>query len=520
VPKQDCVHYVHLQMARVMKTGPNRSSKKASSSVSRHMSAVKKRQRTHRKHRLGLGRPASSTLRPTEGNAESRSRSVNQWSEANMQQAIEEFLKGGVGLRFVARAWRVPKSTLERRVKGKVVGHKHMLGKKTAFTEKEEAELEEFLLDMARRGFPLTESDIRDLSFQYAKKNGMNVFPDGKQRAGYYWMKGFLSRHPRISVKSPEGLSAARAVGMNKTVIFKWFDSYEDVMNKLDIKELPSHVWNLDESGFRDHFVPKKAVGEKGQPLYQVTGGEKGETVTVLPVFNAVGDFGPVMVIFKGLRLKSDWAVGSPSNAIIRCSKDGYINKQLFVEFGEHFVQFLSKKDNSKKHVLIMDGHGSHIYNVEFLTLMKKNGIEVLCLPPHCTHWLQPADKALFRAMKSNWEEAGRKFVGETGGRRLMKSEFFTLFTPVWNKCTTVEICQSAYRATGLFPVNRSAIPESLLRPVLLPNVLWWNLVLRMTPVLLAHLKPPLASVVMVTHLVLLTLLLLRHLMPMMAMLV
>ena len=100
----------------------------------------------------------------------------------------------------------MPKSTLERRVKGKVVGHKHMLGKKTAFTENEEAELEEFLLDMARRGFPLTESDIRDLSFQYAKKNGMNVFPDGKQRAGYYWMKGFLSRYPRISVKSPEGL--------------------------------------------------------------------------------------------------------------------------------------------------------------------------------------------------------------------------------------------------------------------------------------------------------------------------
>jgi len=72
-----------------------------------------------------------------------------------------------------------------------------------------------------------------------------------------------------------------------------------------------------------------------------------------------------------------------------------------------------------------MDGHGSHIYNVEFLTLIKKNGIEVLCLPPHCMHWLESADKALFRAMKSNWEEAGRKFVGETGGRRLMKSEFF-----------------------------------------------------------------------------------------------
>lgn len=84
---------------------------------------------------------------------------------------------------------------------------------------------------------------------------------------------------------------------------------------------------------------------------------EKGETVTVLPVFNALGDFGPIMVIFKGLRIKSDWATGSPPNAIIRCSKDRYINKELFVEFDEQFVKFLGKKDNSKKHVLIMDGH-------------------------------------------------------------------------------------------------------------------------------------------------------------------
>ena len=447
-----------------MKAGPrpkpNRPSGKMSSSTVRYI-AMKKGKRTYRNYKQS--KPAAGG--PTEsGDDDSRIRSVNKWSEADMQQAIDEFLKGGVGLRFVARAWRVPKSTLERRVKGKVAGHKHMLGKKTAFTEVEETELEEFLLDMARRGFPLTESDIRDLAFQY-EKNNKKVFPDDKQRADYYWIKGFLCRHPRVSIKSPEGLSAARAVGMNKTVIFKWFDSYEELVNKLDIKESPSHVWNLDESGFQDHFVPKKAVGEKGQPLYQVTGGEKGETVTVLPVFNALGDFGPVMVIFKGIRMKSDWATGSPSNAIIRCSKDGYINKELFVEFGENFVKFLAKKDNSKKHVLIMDGHGSHIYNVDFLSLMKKHGVEVVCLPPHCTHWLQPADKALFRAMKANWEETGRKFVGETGGRRLMKTEFFTLFTPVWNKCTTVEICQNAFRATGIFPVNRLAIPDVAFAP-------------------------------------------------------
>ena len=33
------------------------------------------------------------------------------------------------------------------------------------------------------------------------------------------------------------------------------------------------------------------------------------------------------------------------------------------------------------------------------------------------------------------------------------------------NKCTTVEICQNAFRATGIFPVNRFAIPDVAFAP-------------------------------------------------------
>lgn len=72
--------------------------------------------------------------------------------------------------------------------------------------------------------------------------------------AGYYWMKGFLSRHPRLTVKSPEALSAARATGMNKPVISKWFDNYEKMLSDLNIKESPANIWNLDGSGFQDYF--------------------------------------------------------------------------------------------------------------------------------------------------------------------------------------------------------------------------------------------------------------------------
>jgi len=47
------------------------------------------------------------------------------------------------------------------------------------------------------------------------------------------------------------------------------------------------------------------------------------------------------------------------------------------------------------------------------------------------------------------------------------KKEFFSLFTPVWQSCTTVEVCQNGCRATGMFPVNAHCIPEVAYAPSL-----------------------------------------------------
>jgi len=70
-----------------------------------------------------------------------------------------------------------------------------------------------------------------------------------------------------------------------------------------------------------------------------VKAGEKGDTTTILPVFNAMGEIGTLMVIFEGKRIKPEWAVGSPCGTLIQGSKDGWINKDQFLELGHAFVK-------------------------------------------------------------------------------------------------------------------------------------------------------------------------------------
>ena len=85
--------------------------------------------------------------------------------------------------------------------------------------EQAENELESLIKDMAKRGFPLTESNIRDLAHQHATKMGIEGLSSKNEQAGWYWLKGFLRRHPTISVKSLEALSSYRASGMNRQVV-------------------------------------------------------------------------------------------------------------------------------------------------------------------------------------------------------------------------------------------------------------------------------------------------------------
>ncbi|XP_065671660.1 uncharacterized protein LOC136089536 [Hydra vulgaris] len=256
-------------------------------------------------------------------------------------------------------------------------------------------------------------------------------------------------------------------MGMNKTQVMKWFDLYEDLVQRLDIKDSPRHIWNVDETGVMNIHKAEEAVAIVGEPAYNLTALERGETSTVLAALNAFGDIIPPMIIHKGKNVGKGWKDGAPFGTIVKASDNGWINKDLFVEFGQLFVNNLQRLGllNGRPHLLIMDNHYSHVFNLEFLNLMKANNIHVFALPSHTTHWLQPLDRVPFGSFKRKWNEGMRLFTRKNAGRKLEKKEFFSLFTPIWQASMTVELAQAGFRATGLFPFNAKAIPEEAFAP-------------------------------------------------------
>lgn len=181
------------------------------------------------------------------------------------------------------------------------------------------------------------------------------------------------------------------------------------------------HLWNYNESGMQDHLISKQLVGG-GKSCFQVTSGEKGEITTVLATFNAVGTFTPTMKIFKVKWYRAEWL------------------EELFLEWGQRFVQQLPKED-PRPHVLLLDGHYSHVFYLQILELMKWNNVHVMSYLPHA--W--PPDcrqitlkPELFWSLKHHWQELGHKWTRKTGRRKLQNKPFF-VFTPTWNKAVNTE---------------------------------------------------------------------------------
>ena len=122
-------------------------------------------------------------------------------------------------------------------------------------------------------------------------------------------------------------------------------------------------------------------------------------------------------------------------------------------------------KDDPMPHLLLLDGHSSHVYNLEFIKLLKSKNVHIMCYPSHTTHALQPADKALFKSLKHHWDQEGRKRRRMMAGQKLLRMEFFPVFSRAWAKAATVENAQAGFRGMGMFPLNKDVLPETAFAP-------------------------------------------------------
>ncbi|XP_067121456.1 zinc finger and BTB domain-containing protein 26-like [Centruroides vittatus] len=127
------------------------------------------------------------------------------WTEENLQKAIRCVKEKSLGVNEASRIYDIPSRTLRRYIQQDLTV-KRSLGPSCYLGKEAEERIVMHIKEMQNNGIFPTQQAIQALAFNLAKEMNLKMkFNVNKQLAGRDWVKGFMRRHPEISICKPRG---------------------------------------------------------------------------------------------------------------------------------------------------------------------------------------------------------------------------------------------------------------------------------------------------------------------------
>ena len=390
------------------------------------------------------------------------------YSNERLREALES-LRGGVSLKHCSRIYGIPRRTLGRHRKGAVTtpGTLKLGPISNALPELVEHELACHVKEMSVRFHGMTGIEVRKLAYRLAKeKNLPTVFSEEKKMAGEGWLQSFRKRHD-LSLRKPQATNLSRIIGFNKSKVQTFFSLLKESYDKHVYP--PANIYNMDETGFTTVQKPGNVIGEKGQKTVgKVTSGERGQLVTAVCSMNAVGSYIPPMFIFPRKRFIETLMNRAAPGCVGAISDSGWTNDQLFIDWLKHFIKY-SQASKANRCLLIVDGHGSH-KTLDAINMCRENGVDMISLPPHCTHMLQPLDRSYFKPLKAAYNKVCDNYMVTHPGSRITVHQVAGLASEAYLQVSSPQLAVNGFRCCGIWPFNSEIFPDSAFAPSLLTD--------------------------------------------------
>lgn len=374
-------------------------------------------------------------------------------------------------IRKAAKHFQIPSSTLRRRLLGgKTRSTSHEM--QQILTDAEEATLVRWIKQYTVTGTPITNPLLIELAYNIRNARVIHASrsapdPPIPSHINHKWIYRFTKRHPEIGSIYARQLEYARKDGASYEHVQRWFDAVSS--KYAEHKYQPSDIWNMDESGFgigEEQAMKVLVYLDKGTQ-YKVIAGKQ-EWVTDIECINAAGEALPPLLIFKGDNVNARWLnEQTPEDWYLATSKNGWTSNQLGLEWLKRVFQPLTyKKAAGRQRLLIADGHGSHIQG-DFIAYCMENKIDLLIMPPHTSHLLQPLDVGVFSAFK-RYHTIETHALTRLSSQRIPRAEWIELLSRARVKAMIRENILSGWRGTGLWPATPMRVLKDI-KPILQP---------------------------------------------------
>lgn len=115
-----------------------------------------------------------------------------------------------------------------------------------------------------------------------------------------------------------------------------------------------------------------------------------------------------------------------------------------------------------------MDGHGSHI-TANVVGYCIENTIDLLILPPHCSHILQPLDVSVFSPLKRALA-VETDAISRLDSGRIPHTEWVEMYIRARQRAIISANILAGWKATGLSPLSPITVYNLLLKPLAKPT--------------------------------------------------
>jgi hypothetical protein len=317
------------------------------------------------------------------------------WTNRALKSAISAVEDGGRP-KTIARYFGTPPTSLADHVHGRTLGKKR--GPPIVLKQEEENALTIYITKMQEYGHPLSMQQLR-LKVATITQERVTLFREGIP--GDSWIRWFKVRHPELTLRTSQGLEFGRARGLCPENVASFYRNLEQLYKTHNY--LPNNIWNYDESGAR--------VGRNGGGLVWAFRSSRivhslmpneCEWITVLSCINTSGQSIQGFFIYRGKRVMMNYIQHCKDGATMAMQPEGWMTAILFSTWISHFIQSLQHRGGislTNRYLLIVDGHNSHVI-LEVVHKAMQVGLDLLTLPSHTSHHLQPLDVTISRPFK------------------------------------------------------------------------------------------------------------------------
>jgi hypothetical protein len=337
--------------------------------------------------------------------------------------------------------------------------HEHM----QVLSNAEETTLVRWITHLTVTGFPASPS----LAIAIAEEIWKNRYqvarlpPSYPRPIGKNWLDRFRARHPDIQGIWTRKIDGARHKAISVETVKTWFDAVTEL--RLQHKYTPERIYNMDESGFAvgESQSSRALVNIREMSSWKVVPGRQ-QWITAIECISAGGSALPPLLIFKAKHTNTGWIpTSAPRDWRFSTSNSGWTSDSHAYEWLTTVFEPSTRPADPTLHRLpVMDGHGSHI-TTNVIAHCMKHAIDLLILPPHTSHMLQPLDVSVFgplkRALAKETDAVSRVDYG-----RIQRVEWTEMYIRARENAFTSANIVSGWRATGLNPLSPITVLEKL----------------------------------------------------------